>query len=54
MSLTMEELCVTLTNQYDQLLLCEVLDITPEDLVDRFDDRIAERYEQLCEEIEDE
>lgn len=54
MSLTLDELCAKLLTQYDELLICEVLDITAEDLVERFDDRVADRYDELMEELEDE
>lgn len=38
----------------DEISLLEVLDISSEDLVDRFVDFIEDRYEQLCEEFEEE
>ena len=53
MSLTLAEICDKIKNNYDELLICEMLDITAEDLVDRFDDRVADRYDELMEELED-
>ncbi len=38
----------------DEISLLEVLDISSEDLVDRFVDLIEDRYEQLREEFEEE
>lgn len=38
----------------DEISLLEVLDISSEDLVDRFGDKIEERYDILREDFEDE
>ncbi len=38
----------------DEISLLEVLDISSEDLVDRFGDKIEERYDLLREDFEDE
>lgn len=38
----------------DEISLLEVLDISSEDLVDRFVDKIEDRYELLREEFEEE
>jgi hypothetical protein len=38
----------------DEVTLLEVLDISSEELVDRFEDIIEDNYEDLLEEIEDE
>lgn len=38
----------------DEISLLEVLDISSEDLVDRFGDKIEDRYELLREDFEDE
>lgn len=39
--------------QYDEVTLLELLDITSEELVSRFEDIIDDRYEELLEKIED-
>ena len=38
----------------DEISLLEVLEISSEDLVDRFTDKIEEKYEQLAEDFEEE
>ena len=38
----------------DEISLLEVLNISSEDIVDRFGDRIEDRYEYLREDFEDE
>ena len=38
----------------DEITLMEVLEISSEDLVERFDDRIEERQNELAQEFEDE
>lgn len=38
---------------YDEVTLLEVLDISSEDLLDRFEDFIEEQYEELAEELDD-
>lgn len=39
--------------QLDEITLLEVLDISAEELVDRFTDRIEENYDQLEKELND-
>jgi hypothetical protein len=39
--------------QYDELSLLEILDISSEELLDRFEDRIDAQYEELAEELGD-
>lgn len=39
--------------QVDEISLLEVLDISSEELVDRFEDRIRERIDYLMEDLED-
>jgi hypothetical protein len=53
MQLTLEELKERLANRLDEVTLLELLNITSYDLVERFEDLIEERYEHLCNEIED-
>jgi len=43
-----ERLC-----HYDELTLLEVLNVSSEEIVDRFEDLILEQYETLAEELED-
>jgi hypothetical protein len=38
---------------YDEVTLLEILDISSEDLLDRFEDFIEEQYEELAEELDD-
>lgn len=38
----------------DEISLLEVLEISSEDLVDRFTDKIEEKYEQLAEDFQEE
>lgn len=37
--------------QFDEVLLLELLDISAEELVERFADKVEERYERLIEEV---
>lgn len=38
----------------DELLLMDLLEITSEDIVDRFQDKIEEKYDYLLRELEEE
>ena len=40
-------------SRYDEVTLLEVLDVSSEELVDRFEDLIEEHYEELSEELSD-
>jgi hypothetical protein len=51
-ALTFEEIRERL-KQFDETILCEVLDISSEDLVERFADRIEIRLNELEEDLED-
>lgn len=53
MSLTLNDLKEKL-KQIDEISLLEILDITSEDIVENFEDKIEEKMEELCEEFEDE
>lgn len=53
MSLTFENLRAKLLDQYDVDLLCEVLQIEAEELIDRFDDRVETMWERLQDEETD-
>jgi hypothetical protein len=47
-----EELKEKLADQHDQTAICELLEITPEDLVEVFADRIEAKFAYLIKEIE--
>jgi len=40
--------------RFDEITLLELLNITTEDLVDRFEDYVESKYETLVEEVSDE
>ena len=51
--LTLEELKEKIAEQTDEVTILELLNINAEDLVEAFEYRIEERYEQLLKEYED-
>jgi len=51
--LTLSEICEKIISQYDPDDVLEMLDITTEDLMDAFEFRVAELYDKLNEEFED-
>lgn len=53
MSLTLEDLKDRLKKQ-DEVSLLEILNITSEEIVERFIDLIEEKFEELEEELQDE
>lgn len=53
MPLTLQELIERLRRE-DEVSLLEMLDISSEELVQKFEELIEERYEELSEEYEDE
>lgn len=53
MSLTLHELCEKLKN-LDEISILELLNISAKELVNRFQDEIEERYDNLTEQFEDE
>lgn len=53
MSLTLHELCEKL-KQLDEISVLELLNISTEELIERFQDEIEERYDNLTTEFEDE
>jgi hypothetical protein len=53
MSMTLVELKDKL-KRLDETILCELLDITSEELVDRFEDLIEEHFDELEEDLGDE
>jgi hypothetical protein len=52
MSLTIVEIAERLANRMDPEELCDLLQISSEELVARFDDKITNNYDKLCEEVE--
>lgn len=48
--LTQQEIKEILS-QYDEVSLLEILDVSSEELLDRFEDRIDEQYDELLEEL---
>ena len=53
MSLTMEEIKERLLRAYDPDDFLESLEITSEELLDRFEDKLINRLEQFEEELQD-
>lgn len=53
MTLTYKDVLERL-KKVDEVSLLEVLDISSEEIVDRFEDRIEDRLSELAEEMEDE
>jgi len=53
MSLTQAEIVEKLLQRYDPEDLLELLDISSEELLDRFEDKVINRFEQLEEEVDD-
>lgn len=53
MSLTLHELCEKL-KQLDEISVLELLNISSEELIVRFQDEIEERFDNLTEQFEDE
>lgn len=49
---TLTEVAEKLAEQFDETTICELLQITPQDLVIRFEDRIETHYSKLAREIE--
>ncbi len=54
MSLTMEEIKERLLRNYDPEDFLEALEITSEELLDRFEDKLINKLEVFAEELEDE
>jgi len=52
MSRTIEELKEYISHNVDEVGVLELLDISAEDLVEAFHDRIEERYDKLLKELE--
>ena len=54
MTLTLLEITKRLAAQYDEITLLEILNITSEDLVEAFLDRIEDKYEYFNNELANE
>jgi len=54
MSLTMEKIKELLLRNYDPEDFLEALEITSEELLDRFEDKLINKLEVFAEELEDE
>ena len=50
--LTLPDLCEKM-KRLDEVTLLEVLDISSEELIERFQDLIEERFDKLCEDLQD-
>lgn len=48
MSRTLEELKERLASTIDETTILEILEIKAEDLLNRFEDRLDERFDDLC------
>lgn len=53
MSLLLPELTDRLAQRFDIVTLLELLDVTSEQLLEAFQDRVAEKYEFLTEQLEE-
>lgn len=53
MTLTFYELCERLTKDLDCEAICDILGITEEDLLSRFEDRVIENLDKLQEDLYD-
>jgi hypothetical protein len=54
MALTIEELKVKLARELDEVTLLELLDISAEELVQAFHDKIEDNFNKLVREMDDE
>lgn len=51
--LTLEELKTKLSERMDELTLCDILELTTEDLVNAFQDKIEDKYDILVDELDE-
>jgi predicted methyltransferase len=51
--LTLEELKTKLVERFDEVLLCDILEITTEDLVKAFPEKIEDKYDILADELDE-
>jgi len=50
---TLNEICDILLIRYDTELLIELLQISAEELLERFEDKVSQNYDKLCKETSD-
>lgn len=53
MTLTFYELCERLTKDLDCEAICDILGVTEEELLERFEDRVIEKLDELQEALYD-
>lgn len=53
MAILLEELKERMANRLDEGTILEILQITAEELVERFEDKIDDRFTELCSELFD-
>jgi hypothetical protein len=51
--LTLEELKTKLVERFDEVLLCDILEITTEDIVKAFPEKIEDKYDILADELDE-
>lgn len=51
--LTLSELIERMLTQWETHDIIDILEITTEDLMDHFENRVAERYEEIAKELEE-
>ena len=51
--LTLQELKDKMTENLSEIDVMELLELTTEDLVERFSDKIEDKYEQILNQLED-
>lgn len=51
--LTLEELKTKLSERMDELTLCDILELTTEDLVNAFQEKIEDMYDILIDELDE-
>lgn len=51
--LTLDEICDKIRSDYDVDLVCELLDISVDEILDRFDYKITKHWDRLQEELSD-
>lgn len=51
--MTFKDLCYRLANRLDEVTLMELLELTSDDLVERFPDKIEANFDYLISELEE-
>jgi len=52
MPLTLQELKDRIAQAYDECLICDILEISPEDLLDAFEHKLIDKREEFSEDDE--